>query len=61
MVDFGICVEDGRLVPRLIEFQAFPSLYAFQLLILGCIRKAFRAIPRELDLVVRRNERRVIT
>jgi hypothetical protein len=45
IVDLGICIEDGRLVPRLIELQAFPSLYAFQFMILGCIRKAFRAIP----------------
>src|SRR5437870_11935596 len=25
VVDFGICTEGGRLVPRLIELQAFPS------------------------------------
>lgn len=47
IVDLGICVEDGRLVPRLIELQAFPSLYAFQFMLLGCIRKAFRAIPAD--------------
>jgi hypothetical protein len=45
IVDLGICVEDGRLVPRLIELQAFPSLYAFQFMLLGCMRQAFRAIP----------------
>jgi hypothetical protein len=29
--DFGICRDDdGRLVPRLIEMQGFPSLYGFQ-------------------------------
>lgn len=29
--DFGICKDDtGRLVPRLIELQGFPSLFAFQ-------------------------------
>jgi len=29
--DFGICKdENGRLVPRLIELQGFPSLFAFQ-------------------------------
>jgi len=33
-------------VPRLIELQAFPSLYGFQLLLLGCMRKAYPAIPR---------------
>jgi hypothetical protein len=45
-VDFGICDVSGRLTPRLIELQAFPSLYAFQLFFLGCLRKAYPAIPR---------------
>ena len=30
--DFAITEVDGRLAPRLIELQGFPSLYAFQLL-----------------------------
>src|SRR5947207_8634996 len=47
VVDFGICTEGGRLTPRLIELQAFPSLFGFQLLLLGCMRKAFPAIPRD--------------
>lgn len=47
VVDFGICTEGGRLVPRLIELQAFPSLFGFQLLILHCLRKAYPAIPRD--------------
>jgi len=46
VVDFGICEEGGRLVPRLIELQAFPSLYCFQLLELHCLRKVYPAIPR---------------
>jgi len=46
VVDFGICGEDDRLVPRLIELQAFPSLFGFQLLLLHCMRKAYPAIPR---------------
>jgi hypothetical protein len=46
VVDFGICAERDRLVPRLIELQAFPSLFGFQLLELHCIRKAFPVIPR---------------
>jgi hypothetical protein len=46
VVDFGICAEGDRLVPRLIELQAFPSLFGFQWLLLGCIRKVFPAIPR---------------
>jgi len=46
VVDFAICTEGERLVPRLIELQAFPSLFGFQLLLLDCIRKAYPAIPR---------------
>src|SRR5256714_1210173 len=46
IVDLGICEENGQLVPRLIEMQAFPSLFAFQFLLLGCMRKSFPAIPR---------------
>src|SRR5947208_2386930 len=46
VVDFGICTVQNRLAPRLIELQAFPSLYGFQLLALGCMRKAYPAIPR---------------
>src|SRR6266487_4874303 len=40
IIDFGICAEGERLVPRLIELQAFPSLFGFQLLLLHCMRKA---------------------
>ena len=47
VVDFGICHEGERLVPRLIELQAFPSLFGFQLLMLHCLRKTFPAIPRD--------------
>jgi len=46
IIDFGMCAEGERLVPRLIELQAFPSLFGFQLLILHCMRKAYSAIPR---------------
>jgi hypothetical protein len=46
VVDFAICTEGNRLVPRLIELQAFPSLFGFQLLLLHCIRKAYPKIPR---------------
>jgi len=46
VVDFAICAEGKRLVPRLIELQAFPSLFGFQLLLLSCMRKAYPAIPR---------------
>ncbi|MFN2541081.1 MAG: hypothetical protein ABR514_02785 [Chthoniobacterales bacterium] len=46
VVDFGICAEGARLVPLLIELQAFPSLFGFQLLLLGCLRRAYPRIPR---------------
>lgn len=46
LIDFAICAEGDRLVPRLIELQAFPSLFGFQLLFLDCIRKAYAVIPR---------------
>src|SRR6266516_4218942 len=46
VVDFAICAERDRLVPRLIELQAFPSLFGFQLVLLDCIRKAYSVIPR---------------
>ncbi|MEP6602925.1 MAG: hypothetical protein ABJB69_03155 [Spartobacteria bacterium] len=46
VVDFGICIEGDRLVPRLIELQAFPSLFGFQWLLLGCMRGAYSAIPQ---------------
>jgi len=47
VVDFGICAAGDRLVPRLIELQAFPSLYGFQLLFLHCLRKTYPSIPRD--------------
>jgi hypothetical protein len=46
IIDFGICTDGDRLVPRLIELQAFPSLFGFQLLLLHCMRKAYPAVPR---------------
>ena len=45
VVDFGICAEGDKWVPRLIELQAFPSLFGFQWLLLGCMRKSYPAIP----------------
>ena len=29
-IDFGICEEDGKTIPKLIEVQGFPSLYNYQ-------------------------------
>jgi hypothetical protein len=45
IIDLAVCSEGDRLVPRLIEMQAFPSLYGFQFMLLGCMRKAYPAIP----------------
>src|SRR5947207_390084 len=45
IVDLAVCDDGHRLVPRLIELQAFPSLVAFQFLLLGCMRKTYPAIP----------------
>src|SRR5207302_8107074 len=38
--DLAVCEEVHRLVPRLIELQALPSLCGFQFLLLGCMRTA---------------------
>ena len=46
VIDFAVCAEGDRWVPRLIELQAFPSLFGFQLLLLHCMRRAYPAIPR---------------
>jgi hypothetical protein len=46
VVDFAVCAEGDRPVPRLIELQAFPSLFGFQLLLLHCMRTTYPAIPR---------------
>ncbi len=49
-VDFGICEDlahPGRLTPRLIELQGFPSLYAFQRFVLQRYRDAFPALPAD--------------
>ncbi len=47
-VDLAVCAgEDGRLVPRLIELQGFPSLYSYQLYFWRCLRAAFPGIPAD--------------
>jgi hypothetical protein len=30
-IDFGICEEDGAIIPKLIEVQGFPSLFNYQI------------------------------
>ena len=41
VIDFGVCTENGELVPKLIELQGFPSLYFFQLDLLNAYQSAF--------------------
>src|SRR6267142_1461512 len=45
IVDLAVCEEGHRLTPRLIELQAFPSLFGFQFMLLGCMRRVYPAIP----------------
>ena len=40
-VDLALAVVDGQVVPRLIELQGFPSLYAFQWLLARAYRRHF--------------------
>lgn len=41
-LDFGVCQdENGALVPKLIELQGFPSLYAFQVYLSENYKEAF--------------------
>lgn len=30
-IDFGVCEEDGAIIPKLIEVQGFPSLFNYQM------------------------------
>jgi hypothetical protein len=47
-VDFAICDDGtGRLTPRLIELQGFPSLYGFQAFLTGIMRRNYE-LPAEL-------------
>lgn len=54
VADFAIAEEGGRHVPRLIELQGFPSLYAFQLVQARLCRamlpdEPLAFLPAELD------------
>ena len=45
--DFGFVREaDGRLAPKLVEMQAFPSVYAFQVLLGDMYRESYRLDPQ---------------
>lgn len=48
-IDFAICKdENGELTPQLIEFQGFPSLFAFQDMVSAAYRDYFH-LPEELE------------
>ncbi len=40
-IDFGICVENGQLIPKLIEVQGFPSIFNFQFNLFRKIQKFY--------------------
>jgi hypothetical protein len=40
-IDFGICEEDGRIIPKLIEVQGFPSLFNYQYVLYEKFKKFY--------------------
>lgn len=40
-IDFGICEENGAVIPKLIEVQGFPSLYNYQYVIYDKFKKIY--------------------
>jgi hypothetical protein len=40
-IDFGICEENGEIIPKLIEVQGFPSLYNYQYILYDKFRKHY--------------------
>ena len=40
-IDFGICEEDGQVVPKLIEVQGFPSLFNYQFVLFEKFKKQY--------------------
>ncbi len=40
-IDFGICEENGEIIPKLIEVQGFPSLFNFQYNLSEKIKKKY--------------------
>ena len=40
-IDFGICEEDGKVIPKLIEVQGFPSLFNYQYVLYDKFKKHF--------------------
>ncbi len=40
-IDFGICEEDGKIIPKLIEVQGFPSLFNYQYILYNKFKKFY--------------------
>ncbi len=40
-IDFGICEEDGKIIPKLIEVQGFPSVFNFQFHLFKKFKEAY--------------------
>ncbi|HMK06549.1 MAG TPA: hypothetical protein VK476_03400, partial [Flavobacterium sp.] len=40
-IDFGICEEEGKVIPKLIEVQGFPSLFNYQYVLYEKFRKFY--------------------
>ena len=40
-IDFGICEENNKVIPKLIEVQGFPSLYNYQYILYEKFKKHF--------------------
>lgn len=47
-IDFAVAINDGKLIPQLIELQAFPSLYGYQSYFDKILRKHFH-IPENFS------------
>jgi len=46
-LDYAVVEQDGRFVPKLIELQGFPSLYAYQAFYQEKVRQHFPEIPED--------------
>jgi hypothetical protein len=52
VADFAVVKDGAALVPRLIELQAFPSLYAFQFIQSRVVRDRFKEAGRPLEFLL---------
>ena len=40
-IDFGVCEENGKIIPKLIEVQGFPSLFNYQYILYDKFKKHY--------------------